>query len=341
MSARLVDIAAETGISPAAVSYVINGRTDKVSKAMRDKVLNAAARLGYRPNSSARAVRMGRHGALALIMSPGPHRSFLSQEMMLGITRSLAHNNLRLLVDYISDEQFTSEETLPRLLLERACDGMLLNYHSHIPPMLERLTEQFHLPTVWINTKNEFNSVYPDDFGAARAATEQLVSEGHRRIIYCDSAFNNATSTGDIHFSKLARRAGYEAAMEAAGFACEFVLDNPSQNFSRREIVSAYAEQIRAVFRRRRPAPPTAVVAYGSWELELLSRIPFELGLKVETLTFGLNASSLNDHFLRGLIVPMEEVGERAVAMLLRRIADPELRIPSESVPFRWADPAL
>ena len=340
MSARLIDIAAETGITPTAVSYVLNGRAHKVGKATREKVLQAVARLGYHPNSSARAVRKGRHGALALIMSPGPHRSLLTPEMVLGITRALARNNLRLLIDYVTDEQLTSEDALPRLLIERACDGMLLNYHAHIPPMLEPLTEHFHIPTVWINAKHDHNSVCPDDHGAAQLATETLIAEGHRRIAYSDASFNAATAAGDIHFSKLARRAGYEAAMAAAALPTELLLDQAPAGLTRRENVTAYADQLRATFRRRRPRrPPTAVLSYGGWGLEVLRQVFCEQSATVELMAFGITDNMINDRLIRGLIIPMEEVGERAVDMLLRRISDPTLRIPSETIPFRWSDP--
>jgi len=340
MSSRLKDIAAETGISPTAVSYVLNGRGNKVSLATREKVLRAASRLGYRPNSSARAVRQGWHGALALIMSPSPHRSLLTPELMLGITAELSRSRLRLLVDYVNDDQLTSEKSLPRLLRERACDGMLLNYSTHVPPMLAELAERFRLPTVWINARHDFNSVCPDDFGAARLATETLLSKGRRRVAYYDAGFNSAVSSGNLHFSKLDRRAGYEAAMQTAGLPCELLLDPEPPlpaSFTRRQSVVACAERLHVVFRRRRPAPPDAVVCYGGWDFPILRQVLAELHADPELVTFGFNDNAFNDHLVNGLVVPFEEIGRRAVAMLLRRISNPA-PVPSEIVPFRWGD---
>ena len=339
MSIRLKDIAAETGVTPSTVSYVLNGRDKKIGSATRDKVLRAAVRLGYRPNSSARAIRQGRHGAIALIMSPGSHRSFLSPELLLGITGELTRSNLRLLVDYVTDEQLTSEKTLPHLLRERACDGMLLNYQAHIPPMLGELTERFRLPTVWLNASHDYNSVYPDDFGAAKLATETLLAEGRRRIAYSDSNFNSAAAAGDIHFSKHARRAGYEAAMQAAGLPTELLLDpvTPGTLLSRYEKIAIGAKIFRAVFNRRRPAPPDAVIAYGGWEIECLRQIFSERDREIPLITFGLNDHQLKDSLLRGLVIPFEDVGCHAVTMLLQRIANPE-SLPSKVIPFRWCD---
>ena len=339
MSARLIDIAAKAGISHAAVSYVLNGRPCKVGAAMREKILKTADRLGYRPNNSARAVRMGRHGAVALIMSHNTHHSLLAPELMSGVARELARNRLRMLVDYVADEQLTSEKFLPRLLRERGCDGMLLNYSAGVPPMLGELAERFQLPTVWLNSRNDFNSVHPDDFGAARLATETLLAGGHRRVAYLDAMFNATLASGDLHFSKPARRAGYEAAMRAARRAPELLLDLVTPGLGRRDAVAASVAGLRAVFNRRRPAPSTAVIAYGAWDIGVLRQIPDGPGRAVEIMSFGHNDNALNDQCVRGLVVPLGEIGARAVAMLLRRIANPA-PVPSEVVPFRWADAA-
>ncbi len=56
------DVAAEAGVSRATVSYVLNGADQKhrITPATRDRVLEAARRLGYEPNPVALALRAGR-----------------------------------------------------------------------------------------------------------------------------------------------------------------------------------------------------------------------------------------------------------------------------------------
>ncbi len=56
------DVAAEAGVSRATVSYVLNGADEKhrITAATRDRVLEAAQRLGYEPNAVALALRAGR-----------------------------------------------------------------------------------------------------------------------------------------------------------------------------------------------------------------------------------------------------------------------------------------
>ena len=61
------DVARAAGVSIAVVSYAFN-RPDRVASATRERVLAAAAALGYPgPHPAARALRLGRHGAVALV----------------------------------------------------------------------------------------------------------------------------------------------------------------------------------------------------------------------------------------------------------------------------------
>ena len=61
------DVARAAGVSIAVVSYAFN-RPDRVAPATRERVLAAAAALGYPgPHPAARALRLGRHGAVSLV----------------------------------------------------------------------------------------------------------------------------------------------------------------------------------------------------------------------------------------------------------------------------------
>src|SRR5689334_15197206 len=63
-TASMKDVAARAGVSVKTVSNVINGV--HVAAATRQRVESAIADLGYRPNISARNLRRGRTGILAL-----------------------------------------------------------------------------------------------------------------------------------------------------------------------------------------------------------------------------------------------------------------------------------
>jgi DNA-binding LacI/PurR family transcriptional regulator len=67
--ATIRDVAAAAGVSITTVSHAINGKGD-VDPATQAKVLDAAARLGYRASRAARALRAGRSHTIALLL-PG------------------------------------------------------------------------------------------------------------------------------------------------------------------------------------------------------------------------------------------------------------------------------
>src|SRR3712207_3123828 len=64
---RMSDVAREVGVSPMTVSNVVNGRPG-VSEETRGRVLEAVARLGYRPNTTAQRLRGGRSGTIGLLL---------------------------------------------------------------------------------------------------------------------------------------------------------------------------------------------------------------------------------------------------------------------------------
>lgn len=67
---RQADIAAATGVSPATVCAVLTGRTQgiHVGAATRQRVLNAARRMDYRPNAAARRLRLGQSHVVGLVV---------------------------------------------------------------------------------------------------------------------------------------------------------------------------------------------------------------------------------------------------------------------------------
>ena len=60
-SVTLRDVATAAGVSEATVSYVVNGRAEKVGipAATRARVLEVARRVGYKPNTVARDLALG------------------------------------------------------------------------------------------------------------------------------------------------------------------------------------------------------------------------------------------------------------------------------------------
>lgn len=83
------DVARAAGVSVAVVSYAFS-RPDRVAIATRERVLAVAAAIGYAgPDAAARALRLGRHGAIALA-GRGPTESLLADPAASLVARGLA-----------------------------------------------------------------------------------------------------------------------------------------------------------------------------------------------------------------------------------------------------------
>ena len=68
---RLEDIAAKIGVSRSEVSRVINGRIREgkgVGPAMRQRILDVAHEMNYRPHRAAQSLARGRTDTVALMM---------------------------------------------------------------------------------------------------------------------------------------------------------------------------------------------------------------------------------------------------------------------------------
>lgn len=78
--ATSTDVAREAGVSRSTVSYVLNDTPhQKIPADTRERVLDAAARLGYAPSAAARALRRGRSEVVLCLLPDWPIGSFASR----------------------------------------------------------------------------------------------------------------------------------------------------------------------------------------------------------------------------------------------------------------------
>jgi LacI family transcriptional regulator len=200
------------GLSRATVTHVLNGRgaQQRIRPETQQRVLEAARELGYRPNASARAVRAGRFGNVALIQSQ--LGEYLPSELLFGLTTAMAAQHAHLVLTHVPNVDASGEDYVAHAMHELAVDGVFVNRHGIAPaPFLDRI-QNLRIPAVFLNSKQELDAVYPDDFGGGAMATEYLMGLGHERIAYVETEPRRLP-----HYSEHDRRAGYEQAMAAVG----------------------------------------------------------------------------------------------------------------------------
>jgi len=207
MRATVRDVAALAGVSPKTVSNVVNGGV-VVRPETRERVERAVAELDYVPNLSARGLRNGRSGAIALTLP----------EMGSAYSAELAQSFVELARErgwVVQLEQTGNDPARERELVSRArahlVDGLILNPVSLSASVLAS-TEGLP-PTVVIGEvePEHVDQVHVDSRAAAEQVTEHLIAHGHRRIaIVGASPEGAATATSEL------RERGYAAAIGAA-----------------------------------------------------------------------------------------------------------------------------
>ncbi len=182
--ARLSDVAAAAGVSISTVSLVLNGRVARISSQTQDRVREAAASVGYTPNSVARGLRTQRTRTIGLISDRIATTPFAGRMLAGAQDVAREHGHLLFLVNTDGDADVEAEAV--RALAGQQVDGMVY------AAMWHRVVDApAGLPagTVFLDCRPSsggFPAVVPDDRTGGRDAVRLLVEAGHRRIAYVD-----------------------------------------------------------------------------------------------------------------------------------------------------------
>lgn len=321
MAVTQKQIAEKLGVSRQLVGFAM-GESTAISDETRRQIRAEALSMGYMPNGLARAMKSGRLGCVALLLSTQEERSHLPPNLLDGIHDTLAAHDLHLVLTKLPDDKLTSEGFVPKILREWMADGLLIDYINHIPERMIELIHKYQVPAIWINSRQETDCARPDDEEAALRATRHLLSLGHRRIAYVDT---HSLRGSETHYSVNDRRQGYRRAMREAGLAPRVLAGESRRGHETEAAIAALKGADR----------PTALLSYGaetaiSAVLSTGLRVPEELSL----LTFYPREWRLLNLPLSVMLIPERGVGEAAVQMLLQKIEAPQESLPSRVVPF-------
>jgi LacI family transcriptional regulator len=242
---RLIDVAHEASVGTSVVSRVLN---DDPSLSVRDetrkRILDAAARLDYRPNALARGLKLAKTMTIGLVIHLGYSEN---AELIAGVERAAADRGyLTLLAD--ASEFVSHGESYRRLLLERRVDGLLMASGLGEDAFLRELSDH-GLPIMVVNRRlrDGVPSASMDDEGGMGVAVQHLVDLGHTRIGYI----------GGPQVSDVSRRrlAGYRQAMRAAGLRVQtrHVMESSEHEVGGFDAMQALLAEAR---------PPTAVAVW-------------------------------------------------------------------------------
>lgn len=207
------DVAARAGVSKSAVSFVFNGRGG-VGETARQRILQAAADLDWRPDSRARALSRSRAQALGYVVRREPELfstdPFFPQ-FIAGVESGLSGIGYALMLQVVESEE-AEHAAYVSFARESRVDGVFLGdlrMDDTRPDELARLGMPFVMVGPAGPGDGEALPIGLDDAAGVRRAVRHLSALGHRRIAHVGGA--------DRYIHSHVRRRAWEDEMAQLG----------------------------------------------------------------------------------------------------------------------------
>ena len=205
-NATLRDVAVLAGVSIATASKALNGRAN-VRAETRLRVIEAAERISFTPNTLAQAILAGQTGTVGLLTNDLDGR--FSLPILMGAEDAFGAGKVSVFLCDARGDAIREKYHL-KALLGRRVDGLIV-VGSNTDPR-ESLGPDLPVPAVYAyapSTDERDCSVVPDNVHAGAMAVEHLVATGRRTIGHI---------SGDVRYAAARDRAtGALSALEAAG----------------------------------------------------------------------------------------------------------------------------
>jgi len=176
-----LQVAARAGVSQSAVSRVFSGAS--ASAATAEKVRQAAAELGYRPNVLARSLITGRSRIIGLVVAYLDNPFY--PDALERLSRALQARGYHILI-FMAGNDAAEVDQLMNELLDYQADGIITASVGVSPGLVQRC-EAANIPVVMFNRGQEGTSlaqVTSDNLAGGRRVAEFLLAGGHRRIAH-------------------------------------------------------------------------------------------------------------------------------------------------------------
>jgi len=313
------DVARRAGVAAITASRVVNN-SGYASQDVRERVLKAAAELGYVPNTLARSLRSRKSHTLALILSDITNPFFTTITRGVEDTASDAGYTV---IFCNTDESEDEESKYMDVVLQKRVDGILLVPAGGGERSIQAAREQ-GIPLVVLDRRvsgAQVDVVRCDSQAGTRELTRMLVSLGHRRI---------AMLTGPASVSTAVDRA--EAFCDALA---EARLSAEGLVFYGSFTQSSGAEMVRQALALR--PRPTALFAANNFiaigALVALREQGLRVPMEIALVAFDdLPPALVTFPFLTVAAQPAYEMGCQATRRLLERLAHPDQTAPVEIV---------
>jgi LacI family transcriptional regulator, galactose operon repressor len=325
-SVTIKDIARVAGVAPSTVSKALNGSME-VSETTRANVTAVASRLGYRPNSIARSLKVRRTHTLGVITND--REGAFTTAMVHGLADVASSHSFGVFLCN-SYGGFAKERQHIELLLDRQVDGIIMTGFK-VEQRGAPAAPTRDVPLVYLysyTSATDSPCILPDDEGGARLAAEHLIGLGRKRIAF----LNGPPSYEATHL----RLAGYRSALQEHGLPAETGLIETAADWNQ-DSGFRLAQQLMA-----QPARPDAILCAND-DLAAGAILGLsELGLKVprDIAIVGFDDRPFAAHLpipLTTVALPLIEMGEVAAKKMFdalsgEQIENELIRVPCQLI---------
>lgn len=317
------DVAKAAGVSIATVSRALSA-PDTVSKKSLKKVHDAIDEVQYKPNMLARNFR--RHRAFTIVvLVPNMANTFFAT-VVRGIEDVMQQHGFGVLLGDTRDQRKREEEYL-KLVETRQADGVI-----QLSPYRGDNSLLPQKDMIAVNAAGCENTPYPcvriDNAGAAKTATDYLLSLGHKRIGAITGLADNPHTVD--------RLKGYRQALESSGvtFNEEWIAEG---EFTMLSGLNAAQHFIRMPAEQR----PTAILSMNDemaiGAIKGFRNAGINIPEDISIIGFDdIEVSRYAEPALTTIAQPAEEIGKAAANMLLKLLDGHEVRHPDYVLPHEF-----
>ncbi len=257
-----IDVARLADVSQSAVSRSFTPGAS-VSDATRGKVMDAARKLGYRPNAHARSLITKRSRIIGLVLSYLENLFYpVALERLSQRLQRDGYHVLLFFSDTANSDDLVSE------ILQYHVDGIVLAATTLSSSLAQRCADAA-IPVVLFNrvmARGAVSSVRSDNVGGGRAVARLLADTGHQRVAYI--AGNEESSTN------LERERGFRDGLAERGLRI-WARGIGNYDFEQARMAT------RELFGSSKERPDAVFVASDHMAFAVMDTLRFELGLRV------------------------------------------------------------
>jgi DNA-binding LacI/PurR family transcriptional regulator len=310
----MADVAVRAGVSHQTVSRVINGHPS-VAPLTRERVQQAIAELGYRPNLAARALVTGSTRTIGLVTVK--INQYGPAQTMLGLENAARAAGYSLSVSILDDATAEAmREAVDRFVAQSVDAVVALGTYDDAAEALRSIDAPVPLVAVQVGGGEDRPAVGVDQETGARLATRHLLGLGHRTVHHVAGPVDSQEARS--------RTAGWRSELLEAGAPVpEILLGDwtPSSGYAAGRVLAARmraGEDITAVF-----------MANDQMALGLLAAL-HEEGLEIpdDVSVVGFDDLPEAPYFTPPLTTVRQdfaELGRRGVELVLARLAGQNL----------------